>query len=101
MATSDNITRAEARERAVFLLMGAGRDPKEIASELGLNLKTVETYRRRIREGCDHFIDMGTLEAPECARRIAADGIHALAVLRLYVARAHAERFGEIARTAR
>lgn len=37
------------RERAVFECMGAGKDTKEIASELGLNLKTVETYRRRLK----------------------------------------------------
>jgi predicted O-linked N-acetylglucosamine transferase (SPINDLY family) len=42
------------------------------------------SYRRRIREGCDHFIDMGTLDAGECARRIAADGIHVLVDLQGY-----------------
>jgi protein O-GlcNAc transferase len=42
------------------------------------------TYRRRIREGCDHFIDMGTLDAGECARRIASDGIHVLVDLQGY-----------------
>jgi predicted O-linked N-acetylglucosamine transferase (SPINDLY family) len=42
------------------------------------------TYRRRIKEGCDRFIDMGTLDAPECARRIASDGIHVLVDLQGY-----------------
>lgn len=41
------------RERAVFACMGAGKDTKEIASELGLNLKTVETYRRRLKAKLD------------------------------------------------
>jgi DNA-binding NarL/FixJ family response regulator len=41
------------RERAVFVCMGAGKDTKEIAGELGLNLKTVETYRRRLRAKLD------------------------------------------------
>jgi predicted O-linked N-acetylglucosamine transferase (SPINDLY family) len=41
-------------------------------------------YHHRIREGCDHFIDMGTLDAGECARRIAADGIHVLVDLQGY-----------------
>jgi len=52
-SVSDRIEELSERERAVFLLMGRGRDPKEIATELGLNLKTVETYRRRIRAKLD------------------------------------------------
>jgi DNA-binding NarL/FixJ family response regulator len=50
---ADRIADLSERERAVFLLMGQGRDAKEIAAELGLNLKTVETYRRRIRAKLD------------------------------------------------
>jgi len=49
----DRIGELSARERAVFELMGQGRDTKEIAFELGLNLKTVETYRRRIKAKLD------------------------------------------------
>ncbi len=50
---TDRIDDLSERERAVFLLMGTGSDSKEIAAELGLNLKTVETYRRRIRAKLD------------------------------------------------
>ncbi len=52
-SVSDQIEDLSDRERAVFLLMGAGKDSKEIAAELGLNIKTVETYRRRIRAKLD------------------------------------------------
>ncbi|MBI2424999.1 MAG: response regulator transcription factor [Candidatus Hydrogenedentes bacterium] len=37
------------RELAVFNLLGEGRNTREIAGELDLNAKTVETYRRRIK----------------------------------------------------
>ncbi len=38
------------REYQVMLLIGAGKAPKEIASELSLSVKTVGTYRARIFE---------------------------------------------------
>ena len=38
------------REYQVMLLIGAGKAPKEIASELSLSVKTVGTYRTRIFE---------------------------------------------------
>jgi DNA-binding NarL/FixJ family response regulator len=52
-AVADRVDELSDRERAVFLMMGEGKDGKEIASELGVNLKTVETYRRRIRAKLD------------------------------------------------
>jgi DNA-binding NarL/FixJ family response regulator len=52
-SVSDRIGALSDRERAVFLMMGEGKDTKEIAAALGLNLKTVETYRRRIRTKLD------------------------------------------------
>lgn len=52
-SVADQIEDLSDRERAVFLFMGAGKDSKEIAAELGLNIKTVETYRRRIRAKLD------------------------------------------------
>lgn len=52
-SVADRIGELSDRERAVFLLMGEGKDTKEIAAALGLNLKTVETYRRRIRTKLD------------------------------------------------
>lgn len=38
------------RERQVFLLLGAGRSVRVIASELGVSVKTVETHRQRIKD---------------------------------------------------
>lgn len=49
----DKVNELSQRERNVFLLMGQGRNSREIATRLGLNLKTVETYRRRIRTKLD------------------------------------------------
>lgn len=45
----DRVNELSQRERAVFQLMGQGKNTREIAERLRLNLKTVETYRRRIR----------------------------------------------------
>ena len=45
----DQVNALSERERAVFQLMGQGKNTREIAERLRLNLKTVETYRRRIR----------------------------------------------------
>lgn len=44
------VDRLTARERTVFGLLGAGRSVSDIAAQLGLNRKTVETYRRRAKE---------------------------------------------------
>lgn len=52
-STSDRIQDLSERERAVFELMGSGKDTREIGEALGLNLKTVETYRRRIKAKLD------------------------------------------------
>ncbi|RMD67904.1 MAG: TIGR03032 family protein, partial [Gammaproteobacteria bacterium] len=41
-------------------------------------------YRKRIMEGCDHFIDLDDLSDEEAARRIAGDGIHILVDLNGY-----------------
>ncbi len=49
----EKVNELSQRERNVFLLMGQGRNSREIATRLGLNLKTVETYRRRIRTKLD------------------------------------------------
>lgn len=38
------------RERAVFQLLGKGHSMVEIAEHLGIDPKTVETYRRRVKE---------------------------------------------------
>lgn len=52
-AAADRIEELSDRERDVFFMMGEGKDGREIAQELGVNQKTVETYRRRIRAKLD------------------------------------------------
>ncbi|NUM52263.1 MAG: response regulator transcription factor [Candidatus Hydrogenedentes bacterium] len=49
----DQVNELSQRERSVFLLMGQGKNSRDIANRLGLNVKTVETYRRRIRAKLD------------------------------------------------
>lgn len=48
------------REREVFELLGRGKEVEEIQEELGLNRKTVETYRRRAKEklGVDNVSEL-------------------------------------------
>ena len=38
------------RELEVLQLSGQGQSPREIASQLGISVKTVETHRMRLRE---------------------------------------------------
>jgi DNA-binding NarL/FixJ family response regulator len=54
------------RELQVFRLMGAGRSSAEVAQELKLSIKTVGTYRERLKDK----LDVGT--ARELERRAAA-----------------------------
>jgi DNA-binding NarL/FixJ family response regulator len=44
----EDLLRLSHRERKVFLLLAAGRSVKEIAFELALSPKTVETYKYRL-----------------------------------------------------
>jgi DNA-binding NarL/FixJ family response regulator len=47
---SDPAERLSDRELRVFELIGAGRGTKEIAEELNLSIKTIETYRANIKD---------------------------------------------------
>jgi len=47
---NDPFERLSDREMQVFELIGAGRGTKEIAAELNLSAKTIETYRANIKE---------------------------------------------------
>ena len=38
------------RELEIFQLIGTGRSSKEIASQLNISIKTIGTYRERIKE---------------------------------------------------
>ncbi|WP_246828354.1 response regulator transcription factor [Ectothiorhodospira sp. PHS-1] len=50
----DPMTRLSHRERQILMLLVAGKKPGEIAAALDLNVKTVSTYKARLREklGC-------------------------------------------------
>ena len=45
-----SINELTEQERTVFQMIGRGRDIKDIASTLNIQLKTAETYRRRAKE---------------------------------------------------
>ena len=44
------VGRLSNRELSVFELVGHGRSTRQVAQELGLDVRTVETYRARIKE---------------------------------------------------
>ncbi|TAL03544.1 MAG: response regulator transcription factor [Verrucomicrobia bacterium] len=48
MDESDPVTRLSDREREVLVLISSGRSNKEIASVLGIGVRTIETHRERI-----------------------------------------------------
>jgi DNA-binding NarL/FixJ family response regulator len=54
------------REREVFTLIGRGLGTRDIARELALSMKTVETYQARIKE------KLGLTNAPELTRAAVA-----------------------------
>jgi DNA-binding NarL/FixJ family response regulator len=45
---SDPASRLSDREREVLILIASGRSNKEIASDLGIGVRTIETHRERI-----------------------------------------------------
>jgi RNA polymerase sigma factor (sigma-70 family) len=48
-ATVASLAALSARERDVFPLLASGLSQREIAEQLGVSVKTIETYRMRIR----------------------------------------------------
>lgn len=66
------LSRLTSREKEVFLLLIGGRANKEVAKELTLSIKTVETHRARISEKleCGHIaslVRLATLAGIEIA----------------------------------
>lgn len=48
--TEVDVEKLTGRERTVFQMLGEGASVQDIADQLGLSRKTVETYRRRAKE---------------------------------------------------
>jgi len=48
------------RQRQILAALGAGRTTKQIAADLGISIKTVETHRARIMEtlGCRNAVEL-------------------------------------------
>ena len=48
------------RQREILVALGAGRTTKQIAADLGISAKTVETHRARIMEtlGCRNSVEL-------------------------------------------
>lgn len=49
-----------ARQREILMALGAGRTTKQIAADLGISVKTVETHRARLMEalGCRNAVEL-------------------------------------------
>ena len=58
------------RQREILAMIGAGRTTKQIASDLGISVKTVETHRARIMEalGCRNAVELVRTAVQWCAR---------------------------------
>jgi DNA-binding NarL/FixJ family response regulator len=56
----DGIDRLPPRQREILQALGAGRTTKQIAADLGISVKTVETHRARIMEtlGCRNAVEL-------------------------------------------
>jgi DNA-binding NarL/FixJ family response regulator len=55
-----DIDRLSRRQREILDALGAGRTTKQIAADLGLSVKTVETHRSRMMEtlGCRNSVEL-------------------------------------------
>ena len=55
-----DVDRLSKRQREILAALGAGRTTKQIAGDLGLSVKTVETHRSRMMEvlGCRNSVEL-------------------------------------------
>jgi DNA-binding NarL/FixJ family response regulator len=55
-----NVDTLPPRQRQILIALGAGRTTKQIAADLGISIKTVETHRARIMEalGCRNAVEL-------------------------------------------
>ena len=58
--TSNGADSLPRRQREILVALGAGRTTKQIAADLGISAKTVETHRARIMEtlGCRNSVEL-------------------------------------------
>ncbi|WP_123768469.1 response regulator transcription factor [Vulcaniibacterium tengchongense] len=56
----DGIAALPPRQREILAALGAGRTSKQIAADLGISVKTVETHRARMMEtlGCRNAVEL-------------------------------------------
>lgn len=66
------------RQREILAMLGAGRTTKQIAADLGLSVKTVETHRARLMEalGCRNAVELVRAAVQWSARLDAPDLPH-------------------------
>ena len=59
-AKTGDIDALPPRQRQILAALGAGRTTKQIAADLGISIKTVETHRARIMEtlGCRNAVEL-------------------------------------------
>lgn len=59
-ARRDDAARLSPRQREILAALGAGRTTKQIAADLGISVKTVETHRARLMEalGCRNAVEL-------------------------------------------
>ena len=57
---SENIDHLPARQHEILTALGAGRSSKQIAADLSISIKTVETHRARLMEalGCRNAVEL-------------------------------------------
>ena len=62
------------RQREILAMLGAGRTTKQIAADLGISIKTVETHRARLMEalGCRNAVEL-VRTAVQWSARLPAD----------------------------
>jgi len=55
-----DVDRLPRRQREILDSLGAGRTTKQIAADLGISIKTVETHRARMMEtlGCRNAVEL-------------------------------------------
>ena len=59
-AAKGDIEALPPRQRQILVALGGGRTTKQIAADLGISIKTVETHRARIMEalGCRNAVEL-------------------------------------------